>query len=117
MSIVKQVYEVTSKLHQLLQQEETDSEKRDDVIEQIEQLLEDRQSLLDEMKGPYSDEEMQLGKQMIEYNTYIDRQLAKLRLMVQADMNKLKKQKSTNEKYVNPYKNVNFDGMFFDKKK
>ncbi|MBM6616314.1 flagellar protein FliT [Bacillus suaedaesalsae] len=117
MSIVGQVYAVTSKLHQLLITEEPDSEKRDDVIEQIEQLLEDRQCLLDEMKGPYSDEEKQLGNQIIEYNKVIDVKLAKLRLVVQADMNKLKKQKNTNEKYVNPYKNVNFDGMFFDKKK
>jgi flagellar protein FliT len=117
MSLVQQIYEVTSKLYELLQIVITDQNHRDKVINEVENLLEIRQQLLSDLKGPFSEEEKELGQQIIEFNKVIDEKLDQLKLDVQTDMNKVKKQKTSNEKYVNPYKNVSFDGMFFDKKK
>jgi flagellar protein FliT len=117
MSVVNQIYDVTSRLYSLLKDGKFTEGSRDDVIEKVELILNERQELLSNLKGPFSEEEKLIGQKIIDLNRVIDEKLPQLKAEVQKDMNKVKKQKSSNEKYTNPYKNVSFDGMFFDKKK
>jgi flagellar protein FliT len=117
MSVVNQIYTVTSTLHDLITDETFRHDNRDEVIEKIEQLLSKRQELLPHLEGPFSEEEKVLGRRIVELNKVIDEKLPLFKAEIQKDMNKVKKQKSSNEIYTNPYKNVSFDGMFFDKKK
>lgn len=117
MSVVRRIYDVTSTLFELLQDEKFEQDQRDELITLVEQLLSERQLLLDDLKGPFSEEEMELGQRIVEFNKVIDEKLPHFKQAIQADMNKVKKQKTSNEKYTNPYKNVSLDGMFFDKKK
>jgi flagellar protein FliT len=116
MNHVQEVYELTTRLYELLQVEVT-SEERDVVIEEVEKLLMKRQGLLDHLDGPFSDDEKLRGQEIVQMNKVIDEKMVSLKSIIQADLNKLQKQKSSNEKYTNPYKNVTLDGTFFDKKK
>lgn len=116
MSQVQEIYDLTTRLYELLKVEGT-NEERDVVIPEVDLLLIKRQELLDQLKDPFSDEEKLMGQEIIEMNRVIDEKMVHLKSTIQADINKLKKQKSSNEKYTNPYKNVSLDGTFFDKKK
>lgn len=115
MSSVLLCYTITKQLKQALEQ--VNDENRESTIEEVEALLEKRQSVLGTIKPPYSQEEQELGKQMIAWNGQIDRQLAQLRLQIKRDMNGLTKKKTSVQKYSNPYESLQYDGMFYDKKK
>ncbi|MGG1630246.1 flagellar protein FliT [Rossellomorea sp. NRS-1567] len=115
MSSVLLCYTITKQLKEALEQ--VTDENRESTIEEVESLLEKRQSLLGNIKPPYTQEEQELGKQMIAWNGLIDRQLAQLRLQIKRDMNGLTKKKTSVQKYSNPYESLQYDGMFYDKKK
>lgn len=115
MSSVLLCYTITKQLKEALEQ--GNDENRDATIEEVEALLEKRQSVLDTIKPPFTQEEQAIGKQMITWNGQIDRQLAQLRLAIKRDMNGLTKKKTSAQKYSNPYESLQYDGMFYDKKK
>ncbi|MCA1065186.1 flagellar protein FliT [Rossellomorea aquimaris] len=115
MSSVLLCYTITKQLKEVMDQ--VNSENRDASIEEIQSLLEKRQSILGTIKPPYTQEEQLLGKEMTEWNQQIDRQLAQLRLEIKRDMNGLTKKKTSVQKYSNPYESLQYDGMFYDKKK
>ncbi|TYS89293.1 flagellar protein FliT [Rossellomorea aquimaris] len=115
MSSVLLCYTITKQLKQALEQ--ATDENRESTIEEVESLLEKRQSVLGTINPPYTQDEQELGKQMIAWNQQIDRQLAQLRLEIKRDMNGLTKKKTSVQKYSNPYEYLQYDGMFYDKKK
>ncbi|MGE6754513.1 flagellar protein FliT [Rossellomorea sp. NPDC071047] len=115
MSSVLLCYTITKQLKEALEQ--VTDENRESTIEEVESLLEKRQSVLGTIKPPYTYDEQELGKQMIGWNQQIDRQLAQLRLEIKRDMNGLTKKKTSVQKYSNPYGSLQYDGMFYDKKK
>lgn len=90
---------------------------RESIIETIEKLLAERQTLLGRIKPPFSVDEQLLGKEMMEWNQEIDRKLILLRTEIKRDMNGLTKKKSSAKRYTNPYQSLQHDGMFYDKKK
>lgn len=117
MNQVQELHDVTSALYELVQQSPT-FEERDEVLEKLHDLLDRREELLDQVEGPYSDEEKRLGKEIVHMNETIESETQRLMKQLKMDMARMKKQKSSNQKYTNPYQNVNnYDGMFLDKKK
>jgi flagellar protein FliT len=115
MSSVILCHSITKQLKESV--EEVAAGNRDSVIEKIERLLTERQSLLGSIQPPFSEEEQVLGKQMMAWNKEIDRKLILLRTEIKRDMNGLTKKKTSAQKYTNPYENMQHDGMFYDKKK
>jgi flagellar protein FliT len=115
MSSVLLCYTITKQLKEAFEQ--VTDENRESTIEEVESLLEKRQSVLGTIKPPYTQDEQKLGKQMIAWNHQIDRQLSQLRLEIKRDMNGLTKKKTSVQKYSNPYESLQYDGMFYDKKK
>ncbi|MGM7634533.1 flagellar protein FliT [Bacillus sp. Hm123] len=113
MSAVQACYKITEELFQLVQPPDED---RDGLVEAIEKLLEQRQSLLANIRAPFSAEEEELGKQIIEKNAIIDTRLKKLKEEIQKDMQQLSKKKSSANKYVNPYASLGVNAAFYDKK-
>ncbi|WP_226037147.1 hypothetical protein [Aquibacillus saliphilus] len=110
-------YQVTMELHKLVT-ENSASEKRTETITTINNLLDKRQQLLNEIKPPYTDKEKEIGQQLLLRNKEIEQKLDEIFNQVKTDMGTLKKKKSSNTKYTNPYQNLsNFDGMFLDHKK
>lgn len=115
MSSVLLCYTITKQLKEALEQ--VNDENRESTIEEVESLLEKRQSVLGTIKPPYTQDEQELGKQMTAWNQQIDRLLSQLRLEIKRDMNGLTKKKTSVQKYSNPYVSLQYDGMFYDKKK
>ena len=113
-SSVKHFFDVTTALIELLETEIVD---RDEKIAGIEELLEKRESLMLSIKPPFSEDEVQYGKQLASLNQKLTRLLEEEKAAIQKDINHLKKQKQSVERYINPYESLITDGAFYDKRK
>lgn len=116
MSSVQEIFRITERLITILEKP-VPQENREDVIDEISFLLEEREKFLKELKKPNNEHEKQIGKQVIKWNIIINEKLDQIKSQVQKDIMNLKKTKATNKHYVNPYKDVTIsDGMFYDKR-
>ncbi|WP_442600416.1 flagellar protein FliT [Neobacillus sp. D3-1R] len=111
--MVKQAYDCTLELLQKLQS----NIDRDEKIVQVEAALETREQLLQQLSAPYTDEEKQLGQQLIQLNQRLSQLLSREKMLIQKDIKDLTIKKESNTKYVNPYQSLSTDGMFYDKRK
>ena len=91
--------------------------ERDERIDKITKLLDRREESLSQIKPPFTDEELQLGRQSMLLNQQVDRLLVLQKQEIQRDIKELNQKKKTSNKYTNPYENLATDGMFYDKKK
>lgn len=114
MSAVKQFYQLTIELIQLLGKPQGD---RDEKITRVEELLNQREALMKEIIPPYTPEEAELGKKLIQLNARLTQLLQTEKISIQKDIKGLQTKKESNTKYVNPYQNLSTDGMFYDKRK
>lgn len=95
-----------------------DNQSRDQVIESITEKITEREALLDQIKGPYTDEEMQLGKKAVELDQQLQSKLSTIQTAIKTDMRTAKKQQRTHSQYANPYNQVaSADGMYLDSRK
>ncbi|MGG3738378.1 flagellar protein FliT [Aeribacillus pallidus] len=115
MSVVQQSLEVTKQLLHVLQTME--GKDRDEVIQSIQKLLNKRQALLPSIQPPFSEEEIELGQELVRINQQIEPLLKQLQMDIQKDRNSFEKRKQSVKKYRNPYESLQFDGMFYDKRK
>lgn len=116
MNPVISFHRITKELNGILS-EPVQQEKRDEVIEKITGLIEEREQLIPKVKAPFTEEERKIGAEIIQMNGFIDVKLESLKKEIQLDIANQKKRKVTTTKYVNPYQSAPADGMFFDKKK
>ncbi|MYL70015.1 flagellar protein FliT [Halobacillus litoralis] len=87
------------------------------VIEEVETLLNKRGVLLEQLSEP-SQEEKQLVSEVQKRDLKINQQLECLFDGLKRDIRNAKKQKSSKQRYVNPYQSVSgYDGMYLDHKK
>lgn len=116
MSVVDSLHHLTK---QLLDEVSGASDKdlRDSHIVNIVDWLDQRDALMEQLQPPYNHEEKRLGKEITEWNAIIHEKLHLLKQEIKQDITQLKVQKSSNQKYVNPYQNTAVDGMFYDKRK
>lgn len=114
MSAVIQFYQLTTDLIQLL--ENTDVE-RDDKIAMVEELLNQRETLIGAIRPPFTPDEMEIGKKLNQLNGRLSQLLKVEKAAVQKDIKDLQNKKESNAKYVNPYQSLATDGMFYDKRK
>ncbi|MDF2946852.1 MAG: flagellar FliT family protein [Bacillales bacterium] len=116
MNILEEIFSITHQIEKILESNHS-KEDREDLISQVDNLLDGRQHLLE--KG-YS-ENLTIAKEKLEelniLNTKIIDKLNTLKFEVQSDINAINQQKQTRNAYVNPYQNISFDGMYYDKKK
>jgi flagellar protein FliT len=115
MSTIQQLLELTKQLLHVLQTME--GKDRDDLIQLIHRLLDERQALLPSIQPPYSEEDLRIGKEVVQLNKQIEPLLAHLQMDIQKDINRFEKRKISVEKYRNPYESLQFDGMYYDKRK
>ncbi|GAE95178.1 hypothetical protein JCM21714_4392 [Gracilibacillus boraciitolerans JCM 21714] len=94
------------------------NEQREKVIDQINKTIEERETLIKEIKPPFSDEEKEFGKRAISMDQQLNRKLQTVYQLLKKDMRNAKKQPRSNNSYLNPYKSVaSYDGRFLDSKK
>jgi flagellar protein FliT len=115
-SVVAELFSVTKELYELLEQPAR-KEKRDETIEAIQRLLAQRDVLIQQLQPPYSEEEQELGMQMVSLNEAIAEKLQQLKQQIQEDLKAIKQKKMANQNYMNPYQSLAIDGMFYDKKR
>jgi flagellar protein FliT len=117
MSVAEECHRKTKELYDFVQGASFIDSNRDEVMERLDQLLDERQLLLDQFKPPFSDNEKKMGLEILEWNRVIESKLTSFQQMIQRDINGLSKKKSSVNKYLNPYESMQHDGMFYDKKK
>lgn len=114
MSALKQFYQITTELIQLIGKPQGEREEK---ITRVEELLDQREALMKEIIPPYTPEEAELGKKLIQLNAKLTQLLQAEKISIQKDIKSLQAKKESNTKYVNPYQNLSTDGMFYDKRK
>jgi flagellar protein FliT len=115
-SIVVELFHVTKKLYELLHRP-VGKEQRDETIEALQRLLDERDSLIQKLQPPYSEEEQELGMQIVSLNEAIAEKLQQLKQQIQQDLKMIKQKKTANQNYMNLYQPLSLDGMFYDKKR
>jgi flagellar protein FliT len=115
-SIVVELFQVTKQLYDLLD-EPIPKEARDETIDMIRHLLGRRDELIEQLQPPYSDEEQELGMEIVMLNETIDQRLHGLKQQIYQDLKAMKQKKMANQNYLNPYQSLSVDGMFYDKKR
>ena len=116
MSSLLKVYDVTIKLRELLEQD-IPTKDREEVINQLNELIAERGKWMDKLIPPYTAEEKELGEKIYSLNMEIQSKMQQLFTDLKVEMKQVQKQKKTKESYTNPYKNVHTsDGTFMDSK-
>ncbi|MDX8363829.1 flagellar protein FliT [Cytobacillus sp. IB215665] len=116
MSVIKELYQVTKQLFELLQTDINKSD-RDEQIERIQHLLTERTQFIEKLAPPYSTGEKRVGAEIVTLNKQIDAKLLAMKDEIKLDIAGLKKKKQSQKKYINPYNTRTVDGVFYDKRK
>ena len=115
MTINQTLFSVTTQLAELTSKVPS-QEKRDEVIEQIFALLDERDALLPKALPPNDEDERVLMNQIVDLNNQINRSMNSILADIKKDLSGLKEQKKAHTRYINPYKSLNNVSAFFDKK-
>lgn len=95
---------------------EMDAEKRDEVIEQIEKVLDERDQLQSQISQPFTAEEEQFGSKLVALEKDVQTGLEQFTKGIRTDIAQSQSKKEHMNNYVNPYSNMSRDGAYFDSK-
>jgi flagellar protein FliT len=111
---VQAVFDHTAKLLDLLENNpELDRDKKTQLIHE---LLEKREKEISELSAPYTDQEMELGRRIVDLNKKVEILLSREKFLIQKDIKELHAKKVSNQKYSNPYEGFSTGGVFYDKR-
>lgn len=113
MTPVHDCHKMTKRLLDLL---EAAAQDRDSQIEEVEELLDQRETILPSIQPPFTAEEKQLGSEINLMNQEIEARLQQLSRSVQMDLREVNVKKQSMDKYSNPYESLQTDGVFYDKR-
>ncbi|MEF2095987.1 flagellar protein FliT [Bacillus sp. CFBP9009] len=112
--VIRTFHDLTAELLVVL--EDHTITERDDKIERITKLIDQRDGLLSQIKPPFTAEEQRLGCAALLLNQKVDHLLKLQKQEIQRDIQKINKKKRSSNKYTNPYESLSVDGMFYDKR-
>jgi flagellar protein FliT len=115
MSAVKILLEITKNLFDHVRAS-LPKEDRERYIERLNELLDQRQVIMDKLPAVYSEEEQRLGRMIVKMNETIGPHLTRQLEEIKHNISMMKKKKEKNVQYANPYQTISADGMYFDKK-
>ncbi|QHS23279.1 flagellar protein FliT [Virgibacillus sp. MSP4-1] len=116
MSAVKELHTITTDFYKYLYQQELDRDQ-ESLMESLTEFLNKRETFMNQIKPPYTDEEKKLGKEIVRMDREIEDSFQEQFTQLKGSMKQIQSQKRNNQKYINPYQNVStVDGMFFDKR-
>lgn len=96
--------------------QEADEEKRDEVIAQIERILDDRDKLQPHIAKPFTAEEEEAGKELMQLEKEVQAGLSKFMKGIRASITQSQAKKENINNYTNPYAKMNQDGAYYDTK-
>lgn len=115
MGVLNEVYEITLQMDTLIPN--PNNLDRTELIELLNRLLDEREALLQNLSGPYADEEKEIGKKLLVVEERVTERMQALFGNVKRDLQQLKQQKKSNKSYINPYGNMKTtDGVYLDSK-
>lgn len=94
----------------------TEEEHRDAVIDEINELLDERDALQTEIVAPFTPEEEDLGKELVALEKQVTAALTTYTKLIRSDITAAQSKKEHVKSYVNPYGKVARDGTFYDTK-
>lgn len=100
----------------LLFLDEKSEEKRDEMVAKVNQLLDVRDQLQKVMQAPFTDEEKELGKELMELESVLQKKLEAFTKKIRQEISVSQSKKSHVKSYVNPYQSVMQDGTYYDTK-
>lgn len=118
MEQTKQLLQVSAKLYQHLTSLPKE-EERDEYIEKINVLLDERGILVEEManKGFKINPVNKSHQMLVELDKGIRERLNNVMKVVQSDLKDLQNAKKNEKQYLNPYSSIQvMDGRYYDKK-
>ncbi|MFJ8234642.1 flagellar protein FliT [Ureibacillus sp. NPDC094379] len=119
MDLVQQLLDASQELFTHLTNIPT-AKDRDDFIERMNQLLEARGEIINQLKANETNpiQSHSLNKELIELDKGIRHQMIKVKMSIADDMKQLQVSKKSEQRYVNPYSAVQvMDGIYYDQKK
>lgn len=117
MNRILPVYQLTKSMKEMLSQEIT-STNREEIIDLFQKNLEKRGELIELISPPYTSEEEEMGRQIVEMNQEMEKKMNRLFLDLKNEMKQMKQQRKSATSYTNPYTHLQTsDGMFLDQKK
>jgi len=119
MDNLQQLLQISAKLYQLLESVPKGDE-RDEYIEKVNQLLDERGHALEALgvQGIQLDPNNKIHAMLLDLDKGIRERLDVVMRAVKDDMKQLQIAKKNEKQYSNPYSSVRvMDGMYYDKKK
>lgn len=117
MERMEQLATVTESLKELVNQPIL-AKNREEKTTALNELLEKRADILQTITPPYTEKEQEIGKKLLLTDAEIQGKLGTIFLDLKMEMRTVKKQKTLNKQYTDPYSNVaSNDGSYWDKKK
>lgn len=117
MNRVQSVYNKTITILKLLKEQKDYSNHREDVLSQLNELISERETLMEDLDPPYTEEEKGIGKKIITLNQQLEEEMEILFNYIKDDMKKMKQNRELNYTYIRPYgKPKTIDGMYVDNK-
>lgn len=113
-----QLLQVSAKLYQHLTNM-PETEKRDEYIEKINSLLDERGQLIEQMNsdGFKVDQNNKSHLMLLQLDKGIKERLVKVMKTIQEDLKTLQIAKKNEKQYTNPYSEIQvMDGRYYDKK-
>lgn len=115
MNALQKFHKTTVELIGILESDQ--SKDRDDKINKINQLMEEREKLLGGISAPFSPEDEKLGEETAVLNEKLTKLMEKEKQMIQKDIKSLQHKKESSNKYTNPYESLAAqDGVYYDKR-
>ncbi|KLI02821.1 flagellar protein FliT [Sporolactobacillus inulinus] len=112
--VLQRIYDLSFELEQLVSG--YTREARDPFLAELQQVLDQREGLLNQLPASPSEAERELGKRVQAINRRIDGPLKRIKQEIARDMNQFRQRKQTVNRYRNPYTGPTKDGMFLDKR-
>ncbi|MCZ0704138.1 flagellar protein FliT [Natronobacillus azotifigens] len=117
MERMEQLKTITYELRECVS-ESFSTNDREKKMDEMNQLLEKRAHILESIEPPYTEEEQAIGKELLPIDAEITEKMNAIFSNIKQEIRSVKKQKTLNKQYTNPYINVvTNDGTYWDKKK
>lgn len=113
--LIESLYQLTDELLNHLRIK-PNKDDREESIDRIHDILDERQKILDELKK-YNKNEIKLTQEFKEKDKEIGQLMNSILKEIQEDIKQIKNLKVINNQYGMNNKRINADGMFFDKRK
>jgi|SRR5699024_9195212 len=111
------LHQETVLLLQALRRLDEQHSNRDQIIQQIQTHIDNREEMISHVTDPYTKEEIKLGKQIVILNEEIKNRMNRLYQVIKKDMKQVQRRKEQNYSYINPYGKIKTtDGLYMDRK-